>query len=72
MVHNMRRVMAGKAPNATYDGYASCPIVTGRGKLILAEFKYGNELAESQPPVMVFASSLPNPTVQFQLSHPNK
>lgn len=48
MVHNMRRVMAGKAPNATYDGYASCPIVTGRGKLILAEFKYGNELAESQ------------------------
>ncbi|EOD37880.1 hypothetical protein EMIHUDRAFT_224838 [Emiliania huxleyi CCMP1516] len=48
VVHNMRRVMAGKAPNATYDGYASCPIVTGRGKLILAEFKYGNELAESQ------------------------
>jgi len=40
--------MAGKAPNATYDGYASCPIVTGRGKLILAEFKCGNELAESQ------------------------
>ena len=22
----------------TYDGYTSCPLVTGRGKLILAEF----------------------------------
>ncbi len=28
---------------ATYDGYGSCPQVTGKGKLILAEFNYDKE-----------------------------
>jgi len=28
---------------ATYDGYGSCPLVTGKGKLILAEFNYDKE-----------------------------
>ena len=27
----------------TYDGYSSCPLVTGYGKMILAEFNYKNE-----------------------------
>jgi sulfide:quinone oxidoreductase len=26
-----------------YDGYSSCPLVTGYGKMILAEFNYKNE-----------------------------
>ncbi|MFZ9661958.1 MAG: NAD(P)/FAD-dependent oxidoreductase, partial [Chitinophagaceae bacterium] len=26
-----------------YEGYSSCPIVTGYGKMLLCEFKYGNE-----------------------------
>ena len=26
----------------TYEGYSSCPIVTGYGKMLLCEFKYGN------------------------------
>lgn len=26
----------------TYDGYSSCPIVTGYGKMLLCEFKYDN------------------------------
>ena len=25
-----------------YDGYSSCPIVTGYGKMLLCEFKYDN------------------------------
>jgi sulfide:quinone oxidoreductase len=25
-----------------YEGYSSCPLVTGYGKMVLAEFKYGN------------------------------
>mmetsp|Transcript_5725 Transcript_5725/g.17042 ORF Transcript_5725/g.17042 Transcript_5725/m.17042 type:complete len:460 (-) Transcript_5725:282-1661(-) len=49
LVHNLRRVMAGKPANAKYDGYTCCPIVTGRGKLILAEFKYGGETKETMP-----------------------
>lgn len=32
-----------------YDGYSSCPIVTGYNKLILAEFDYTKEPAESMP-----------------------
>jgi sulfide:quinone oxidoreductase len=28
-------------PNAKYDGYTSCPLLTGYGELMLAEFKYG-------------------------------
>jgi len=30
------------ADNASYDGYSSCPIVTGYGKMVLAEFDYDN------------------------------
>merc|ERR1711862_779736 len=33
--------------NAKYDGYTSCPIVLGRKELLLAEFKYDGNLAES-------------------------
>ncbi|KAI9138895.1 hypothetical protein BKA69DRAFT_1089174 [Paraphysoderma sedebokerense] len=35
---NLLAVMSGATPRAKYDGYTSCPLVTGRGKLILAEF----------------------------------
>jgi len=34
---------------ATYDGYASCPVVTGYGKLVLAEFDYDNRPTPSFP-----------------------
>ncbi len=33
----------------SYDGYASCPLVTGYGRLILAEFVYGGVPAETFP-----------------------
>lgn len=33
----------------TYDGYGSCPLVTGYGKLILAEFDYNNDPKPSFP-----------------------
>jgi sulfide:quinone oxidoreductase len=33
----------------TYDGYTSCPLVTGYGSLILAEFDYDKEPMESFP-----------------------
>lgn len=48
-VENIRAFMAGKPLEGQYDGYASCPLVTGYGRLILAEFKYGGELAETFP-----------------------
>lgn len=42
------RAGAGAAP-ASYDGYTSCPLVTGYGRLILAEFDYSKEPRESFP-----------------------
>ena len=49
LVANLLRLRAGKALDARYDGYASCPLVTGYGKLILAEFDYDGNPTESFP-----------------------
>lgn len=40
LVQNLLRTMEGKEPEAQYDGYTSCPLVTEYGKVMLAEFKY--------------------------------
>ncbi|WP_143177360.1 NAD(P)/FAD-dependent oxidoreductase [Cystobacter ferrugineus] len=40
LVENLLAVMAGREPTAKYDGYASCPLTTAYGKLLLAEFGY--------------------------------
>lgn len=47
VVHNLLKQMDGATGKASYDGYASCPILTKRGGLILAEFKYGGQVAET-------------------------
>ncbi len=49
LVDNLMAVREGRAPTARYDGYASCPLVTGYGKLILAEFDYDGRPQESFP-----------------------
>jgi sulfide:quinone oxidoreductase len=40
VVRNLRAVMAGREPDASYDGYASCPLTTARNRMLLAEFDY--------------------------------
>lgn len=47
LVRNLLMAMEGKAPEATYDGYTSCPLTTEYGKVLLAEFKYGGEPKET-------------------------
>ncbi len=49
VAENMCAVMAGSAPTARYDGYSSCPLITGVGKVILAEFGYDGKLMPSFP-----------------------
>lgn len=49
LVENLLAVMADKSPEAKYSGYTSCPLVTGYGRLILAEFDYDKEPMESFP-----------------------
>lgn len=41
LVGNLVAVMEGREPTEVYDGYTSCPLTTGYGKVLLAEFKYG-------------------------------
>ncbi|XP_069622163.1 sulfide:quinone oxidoreductase, mitochondrial isoform X2 [Ranitomeya imitator] len=42
-------VMKGKDSSAKYDGYTSCPLVTGYRKVILAEFDYNAQPLETFP-----------------------
>lgn len=41
LVSNLLQAQQGKEPTAMYDGYTSCPLLTGDSKVLLAEFKYG-------------------------------
>ena len=34
---------------ASYNGYTSCPLVTGYGRLVLAEFEYDKNPTETFP-----------------------
>ncbi len=51
LVANALAQLAGEQPQdrAAYDGYTACPLVTGYGKLILAEFDYRKRPAPSFP-----------------------
>ena len=46
---NVLDVLAGREPSARYDGYTSCPLVTGYGSLVLAEFDYDAKPQETFP-----------------------
>jgi len=49
LVTNLLAQMNGKPLTASYDGYSSCPLSTGYGKLVLAEFDYDLKPAPSFP-----------------------
>jgi sulfide:quinone oxidoreductase len=46
---NLLEALNGKEPSASYNGYGSCPLVVGYGKLVLAEFDYDNKPTETFP-----------------------
>jgi sulfide:quinone oxidoreductase len=49
LVQNLLAAMSGKPLAAKYNGYTSCPIVTGYGRLVLAEFDYEGKPQETFP-----------------------
>jgi len=49
LVQNLLSQRAGEALRAAYDGYTSCPLVTGYGRLVLAEFDYEGRPVETFP-----------------------
>lgn len=49
VVENILTMLStSKLGNSRYEGYSSCPLVTGYGKMVLAEFKYDN-VRDSDP-----------------------
>jgi sulfide:quinone oxidoreductase len=46
---NLQALLDGQPLTAAYDGYSCCPLITGYGKVIMAEFNYKAEPAPSFP-----------------------
>ncbi len=49
VVANLLSAIQKQPLTASYNGYTSCPLVTGYGKLVLAEFDYNNTPQETFP-----------------------
>jgi sulfide:quinone oxidoreductase len=49
LVQNLLSVSAGRQPERSYDGYGSCPLVTARNRMVLAEFDYELQHTPSIP-----------------------
>lgn len=49
VAQNIVAALAGREPQAHYDGYGSCPLAVEKGKAILAEFGYGGNPLPSFP-----------------------
>ncbi|MBX9606401.1 MAG: NAD(P)/FAD-dependent oxidoreductase [Gammaproteobacteria bacterium] len=49
LVQNLVATMGGRPLSERYDGYTSCPLVTGYGRLVLAEFDYDLNPQETFP-----------------------
>ncbi|MFN8357875.1 MAG: FAD/NAD(P)-binding oxidoreductase [Spirosomataceae bacterium] len=49
VVANVLAMLNQEALTGSYNGYTSCPLVTGYGKLVLAEFDYNNQPQETFP-----------------------
>jgi sulfide:quinone oxidoreductase len=49
VVENLLAAMQSRPLPARYDGYTSCPLVTGYGRLVMAEFDYDQQPKETFP-----------------------
>jgi sulfide:quinone oxidoreductase len=57
VVENVTRILKQMpASEKGYEGYSSCPIVTGYGKMLLCEFKYNN-VRDSDPLLSKFVDT---------------
>jgi sulfide:quinone oxidoreductase len=49
VAHNLLASLGRADGKAFYDGYGSCPLTVERGRVVLAEFGYGGQLAPTFP-----------------------
>jgi len=52
----LQLIKNGKLGSSVYEGYSSCPLVTGYGSMVLAEFKYNN-VRDSDPIISKFVDT---------------
>lgn len=65
LAKNLLSLIKGQELNASYDGYASCPLVTSYSTCILAEFGYDGEIMETFP----FDQAKPRWSMWFLKAH---
>jgi sulfide:quinone oxidoreductase len=49
VAENLLRLLKERSMDSTYNGYTSCPIITGYGKVVLMEFDYEKNPCETFP-----------------------
>jgi sulfide:quinone oxidoreductase len=49
IAENVLATLEGRPLPAAYDGYGACPLTVERGRIVLAEFGYGNRLLPTFP-----------------------
>jgi sulfide:quinone oxidoreductase len=49
VAHNLVQVIAGREPDASFDGYTSCPLIVREGSAMLIEFDYEGRLTPTLP-----------------------
>ncbi len=49
VAHNLVETIAGRKPDAAFDGYTSCPLIVREGSALLIEFDYDGKLIPSLP-----------------------
>jgi sulfide:quinone oxidoreductase len=49
LVTNLLALLDGRSGQGHYDGYSCCPLITGYGKVIMAEFNYDQQPVPSFP-----------------------
>lgn len=49
VAENLQKVLRNAIPDSRYDGYGSCPLTVEKGKVVLAEFGYDNQLLPTFP-----------------------
>lgn len=62
LVHNLIAIMNGKEADAKYNGYTVCPLITRRGRVMLAEFGYDKAQVDAKEPI---TKATPMPTIAF-------
>ena len=70
VAHNLVQVIAGRARDASFDGYTWCPMITREGSAMLIEFNYEGKLTPSLPMIEPLQDSYMAWLLKYRLLKP--